>query len=64
MPEAFTYYDMTRRIAAQVPSGLYTLELNHRFFTVTSKFRTIRGEELLPAVLPSFQFSGSIYLFI
>lgn len=48
MPEAFTYYDMQRMIAAQVPAGTYTLEVHEQWFRAsTSKIPTIRDGELL-----------------
>jgi hypothetical protein len=56
MPEAFTYYDMQRRIAAQVGSGLYTLEF-HKEYMAKEWTRTLKNAELLKD-LGSFEFSG------
>ncbi|KAH8151179.1 uncharacterized protein LAJ45_04881 [Morchella importuna] len=67
MPEAFTYFDMQRMIAAQVPSGVYYLEVHWRWHRKDNK--TIRDQQLLPplastrtdgtSVYKAFDFKGS-----
>lgn len=48
MPEAFTYYDRQRTIAAQVPAVTYTLEVHEQWFRAnTSTIPTIWDGELL-----------------
>lgn len=60
MPEAFTYYDMQRMIAAQVPAGRYYLELHPRWFRKqSSAIPTVQNPELLSGLeKQEFDFTG------
>ncbi|KAF8540623.1 hypothetical protein BDD12DRAFT_880264 [Trichophaea hybrida] len=60
IPEAFTYYDMRRRIAAQVPDGVYALELQQKFWAKDGP--SFRNEELVKN-LGGFHSSGEDSVF-
>lgn len=52
MPEAFTYYDMKRMIAAQVPEGQYVLELHPQYgqtIGTTPESSSLKGKAKMAA---------------
>lgn len=67
MPEAITYYDMQRMIAAQVPADIYHLDVHQRWFRDDkSRIPTIKDGELLEEYAfdsESYKFLLTLYLF-
>lgn len=52
MPEAFTYYDMQRRIAAQIPAATYQLQFHRGFFgALTMRDEHLLGDFLGPSLM-------------
>ena len=53
MPEGLTYWDIGRMLRAQIPTGLYRLELHAQFI---GKGKLVGGEILEPYLREDFEF--------
>jgi hypothetical protein len=61
MTEAYTYYDMCRRVNAGVPAGRCKVEINDWFFAQREKTMAIEDRSLLKD-LREFYFDGKLLL--